>query len=319
MSKDVINTRLVLVLPNTHENPVKQRKREKTGRIISLVFIYAFLVFAAMLTIFPFYYMIAASFMSEADVLKGRMFPEFATLIDNLANNYSETFNRLNYMRYVGNTLLVSGTITIFQLLTTILASFAFAKLQFKGKDILFIFFLATMMVPGELLAISNYITLSKMNLAGLNQEGLQAFLAMVLPLIASPFYIYLLRQNFMQIPKELYLAAKMDGKSDWQFLWKVMVPLASPTIITIIILSLIGGWNNYVWPNLVVYDSRYTLISVIIRGPALTYQGPDGLFVTKYSWQMTASVMTVAPLLVLFVIFRKYIMRGTGRAGIKG
>lgn len=122
-----------------------------------------------------------------------------------------------------------------------------------------------------------------------------------------------------MQIPKELYLAAKVDGKSDWQFLWKVMVPMASPTIITVIILSLIGGWNNYVWPNLVVYNDQYTLISVIIRKGYLTMQGPDGLFVTQYSWQMTASVLTVVPLLVLFIIFRKYIIRGTGRAGIKG
>jgi multiple sugar transport system permease protein len=139
-------------------------------------------------------------------------------------------------------------------------------------------------------------------------------------PFLSSVFYIYLLRQNFMQIPNELYLAAKVDGKSDWDYLWKVMVPLASPTLITIAILSIIGSWNAYVWPKLVVYSSDNWLISVAVRGSeALMLEDPNGIKITQYTWQMTASVLTVAPLLILFIIFRKYIMRGAGRAGIKG
>jgi len=144
----------------------------------------------------------------------------------------------------------------------------------------------------------------------------------MILPFISSVFYIYLLRQNFKQIPNELYLAAKVDGKSDWDYLWKVMVPLASPTLITIAILAIIGSWNAYVWPKLIVSASPnnmdYWLISVAVRGEALTKEIHE-VNITQYSWQMCASVLTVVPLLILFIIFRKYIMRGTGRAGLKG
>ena len=146
----------------------------------------------------------------------------------------------------------------------------------------------------------------------------------MVAPFIASVFYIYLLRQNFKQIPNELYLASKVDGKSDWEYLWKVMVPLAAPTLITITILSIIGSWNAYVWPQIATSASRnpdkYWLISVAIRGTeALMLEDPNGIKITQYSWQMVASTLTVVPLLILFIIFRKYIMKGTGRAGING
>lgn len=174
-------------------------------------------------------------------------------------------------------------------------------------------------MIPGEMMVISNYTTMSNLGLIGNNQQDWQAFVVMILPFIASVFYIYLLRQNFKQIPNELYLAAKVDGKSDWDYLWKVMVPLAKPTLITIFILSLIGSWNAYVWPKLVVNDSNNWLISVAIRGEALALEDPNGVMITQYSWQMCATVLTVVPLLLLFIIFRKYIMSGTGRAGIKG
>ena len=175
------------------------------------------------------------------------------------------------------------------------------------------------MMVPGELLAIANYTTMANMHLIGKNQTYWQALLVMILPLIASSFYIYLLRQNFKQIPEELYLAAKVDGKSDWQFLWKVMAPLSSPTLITIAILSFIGSWNSYVWPSRAVSNQNYQVISVIIRTGVLTIQDETGNWVTMLPWQMTASVLTVVPLLILFIAFRKYIMSGTSKAGIKG
>lgn len=319
MKRKVVATKLVLVSPRMDKDQTKQEKREKVLHIISLVFVYAFLLAAAAIAIFPFYYMIAASFMSEADVDAGKLFVNFATFADNVVTNYTETFQRLDFFRHVGTTLAVAFTTTAFQLLTTILAAFAFARLTFRGRDVLFIFFLATMMVPGELLAITNYTTLSNMGLTGLDQNYTQAFISMVVPLIASSFYIYLLRQNFKQIPNELYLASKMDGLSDWKFLWKVMAPLASPTIITISILSLIASWNNYVWPSLVVYNDSDTMISVIIRRGYLTLIGQDGGPVIQYAWQMAASVLTVVPLLILFIIFRRYIMSGTGKAGIKG
>ena len=141
----------------------------------------------------------------------------------------------------------------------------------------------------------------------------------MVLPLISSAFYIFLLRQTFRQIPNELYLAARIDGKSDWQYLWKVLVPLAMPTLITITILSFISSWNSYVWPSISVSNDSYNVISVIIRGNALQFAGPSGAMITNTAWQMTSSVLTVLPILLLFIAFRKYIMTGTGRAGIKG
>ena len=316
---EVIDTRLTLVIPKKDKDPIQEAKREKWARGIGLFFLYLFLSAAALLVIFPFYYMILASFMAEQDVIAGSFWPKTGSFLENVSYNYSQTVTRLHYWSHLGNTLAVAVTVTVFQLLTTILAAFAFARLQFTGKSILFLLFLSTMMIPGEMLAITNYTTMVNLGIASLNQTRWQAYLALVLPVISSVFYIYLLRQNFMQIPNELYLAAKVDGKSDWGFLWKVMVPLSSPTLITIGILSLIDNWNSYVWPSLVVQNDSYNVISVIIRGEYLQTVGPDGNLVTMYSWQMTASVLVVVPLLILFIIFRKYIMSGTGRAGIKG
>ena len=183
----------------------------------------------------------------------------------------------------------------------------------------MFTIFLATMMIPGEMMVITNYTTMSNLNLITLNQSRMDAYLVMILPFLVSVFYIYLLRQTFKQIPNELYLAAKVDGKSDWSYLWKVMVPLASPTLITIFILNLIGGWNAYVWPNTAVLNSDYYPISVALRSAALQKEVMPDVYETQSSWQMAARVLTVLPLLILFIIFRKYIMRGVGRAGIKG
>ena len=174
------------------------------------------------------------------------------------------------------------------------------------------------MMIPGEMMIISNYTTMSNFGLISSSQTTAQAYLVMILPFLASVFYIYLLRQNFKQIPNELYLAAKVDGKSDWTYLWQVMVPLSSPTLITIFILNLIGSWNAYVWPNMVTSNQNNWLISVAIRSSALTLEDHE-VWITQNSWTMAATVLTVVPLLVLFIIFRKYIMRGAGRAGIKG
>jgi multiple sugar transport system permease protein len=320
MKPSSINTKLVLVPASRKgEDTIKEAKRDRIIRIIRLVLVYLFLSAAALLCIFPFYYMIAASTMSHEEVSHGQFWLSFSTLAENFVNNYTQTFSRLQFVKHVGTTLLVAITTTALQLLTTILAAFAFAKLHFKGRDVLFIAMLSAMMVPGEMLAITNYSTFSNLDLISTKQTYFQAFVTMVLPLISSVFYIFLLRQNFKQIPNELYLASKVDGKSDWQFLWKVMVPLAAPTLIAITILSFIFSWNSYVWPSLSVYESDYNVISVIIRGDALQFEGPSGALITNSAWQMTAAVLTVLPLLILFIIFRKYIMSGTGRAGIKG
>ena len=321
-----IPTTLVLSLPKQRTSPSKKakspiqiRRNQTIRKVIFLSLVYLFLTVMAFVVLFPFYYMIAASFMTQTEASRCAFAPELSSMWENIAFNYSNTFRKLNFFSHVGTTLLVAIATTILQLLTTILASFALARLQFRGRDVVFILFLATMMVPGELLAISNYTTMSNLNFIGNDQTYLQAILVMILPMISSSFYIYLLRQNFKQIPDELYLAAKVDGKSDWDFLWKVMAPLASPTLVTIAILSFISSWNSYVWPSRSVSNSDFQVISVIIRTGSLTYEVSPGEWRTMIPWQMAASVLTVVPLLILFIVFRKTIMSGTGRSGIKG
>ena len=319
-----ITTHLNIVTRGNRLDVNTRAKIDKALHITGLVITYAFLIFAAFIVILPFYYMIIGSFMQEADLISGKFWPVSGSFFQNIADNYQNTLARFDYFAYIGNTLIVALSPTALMLLVTIFSAFAFARLEFKGKEFLFTIFLATMMIPGEMMVITNYNTMSNLGMISVDQTRMQAYFVMVAPFIASVFYIYLLRQNFKQIPNELYLASKVDGKSDWEYLWKVMVPLAAPTLITITILSIIGSWNAYVWPQIATSASRnpdkYWLISVAIRGTeALTLEDPNGIKITQYSWQMVASTLTVVPLLILFIIFRKYIMKGTGRAGIKG
>ena len=319
-----ITTHLNIVTRGNRLDVNTRAKIDKALHITGLVITYAFLIFAAFIVILPFYYMIIGSFMQEADLISGKFWPVSGSFFQNIADNYQNTLARFDYFAYIGNTLIVAISTTALMLLVTIFSAFAFARLEFKGREFLFTIFLATMMIPGEMMVITNYNTMSNLGMISVDQTRLQAYFVMVAPFIASVFYIYLLRQNFKQIPNELYLASKVDGKSDWEYLWKVMVPLAAPTLITITILSIIGSWNAYVWPQIATSASRnpdkYWLISVAIRGTeALMLEDPNGIKITQYSWQMVASTLTVVPLLILFIIFRKYIMKGTGRAGIKG
>ena len=319
-----ITTTLELVVPHKGKDVKETQKFDQSARIIGLIIIYAFLIAAAAIVIFPFIYMIIASGMLEDDLTAGYLWPVQGNLFENMAKNFSDTLAVFDYGTYVGNTLIVAFSTTALQLVITILSAFAFARLTFRGRDLLFTIFLSTMMIPGEMMVITNYITMGNLGLSGNNQTLWQAYLAMILPFISSVFYIYLLRQNFKQIPNELYLAAKVDGKSDWSYLWKVMVPLAAPTLITITILAIIGSWNAYVWPKLITSSAKnntdYWLISVALRDSQRLAKEirPDEMR-PQYAWQMCASVLTVVPLLALFIIFRKYIMRGTGRAGLKG
>lgn len=319
-----ITTHLNIVTRGNRLDVNTRAKIDKVLHITGLVITYAFLIFAAFIVILPFYYMIIGSFMQEADLISGKFWPVSGSFFQNIADNYQNTLARFDYFAYIGNTLIVALSTTALMLLVTIFSAFAFARLEFKGREFLFTIFLATMMIPGEMMVITNYNTMSNLGMISVDQTRMQAYFVMIAPFIASVFYIYLLRQNFKQIPNELYLASKVDGKSDWEYLWKVMVPLAAPTLITITILSIIGSWNAYVWPQIATSASRnpdkYWLISVAIRGTeALMLEDPNGIKITQYSWQMVASTLTVVPLLILFIIFRKYIMKGTGRAGIKG
>ncbi len=306
-------TNLKLVLNDEKINAEKMKKIERTVRIISTICLYTFLVVMAIIVLVPFYWMLITSLKTNEEIRASvqSYFPN-----EVMWKNYAEALgpdSSFQFWTYLKNTLIVGIFSTIGTLFTTIFSAFAFARLNFKGKDILFTIFLATMMIPGEMLVITNYITVSKLGWIGTDITG--AYLSMIIPFWISVFYIYLLRQNFKQIPNELYYAAKVDGKSDWQYLWKVMVPIAAPTLISIFILKLMGSWNSYVWPNLVADRSEWRLISNGLRG---AFQDTSTGFV-RYELQMAATVVVTAPLLLLFIFFRKYIMRGVSRAGLKG
>ena len=205
------------------------------------------------------------------------------------------------------NTLIVGVVSTILSLIITVLSAFAFARLEFKGKDALFGALLATMMIPGELFTITNYITVNELG-------WMNDFKALIIPFLVSVFYIYLLRQNFLQIPNELYLAAKVDGCSDIKYLWKVMIPLAMPTLISITILKMMGAWNSYMWPQLVAPDKDHQMITNGLRNAFTDMTGDADI-----PMQMAAVAIVSAPLFIVFLFLRKYIMAGVSRSGIKG
>ncbi len=289
------------------------KKREKVVNIFVTIILYIVVTFLAFLMIFPFYWMIITSLKNNTEIISATQ-TFFPTIV--MWSNYVYVFNHFNFVTYMTNTIVVAIFSTIGTLITTVFAAFAFARLNFKGRETLFMVFLMTMMIPGEMMVISNYITVAAFGWIGEQATLTDAYLAMIVPFWVSVFYIYLLRQNFKQVPNELYLAAKVDGKSDWSFLWKVMVPLAAPTLISITILKFMGTWNSYVWPNLVANRDEFRLISNGLRGSSFV-DAESGR--VEYGYQMAATVLVTVPLFLLFVFFRKYIMRGVGRAGIKG
>ena len=299
---------LRLVIKGAQKDTNTTQKVDKILHIIGMTLIYLFLAIMALIIIFPFYWMLITSLKSTEEIRRTTQtfFPEVV-----MWSNYVDVFKRFDFVTYLRNTLIVGVISTLGTLITTIFAAFAFARLEFKGRDLMFSILLMTMMIPGETMVITNYITVSNL---GWLKDATGVFTSMIVPFWISVFYIYLLRQNFKQIPNELYLAAKVDGKSDWSYLWKVMVPLAKPTLITIFILKLMGAWNSYVWPNLVADKEQYRLISNGLRSSFSTVTGEP-----QYGLQMAATVLVTVPLLLLFIFFRKYIMRGVGRAGIKG
>jgi multiple sugar transport system permease protein len=312
--------KMTLVIREGRANVKQLETMQKVGHIIGTIIVYAFLVFMAFIVLFPFYWMIITSLKSTTEIraLHQTFFPTNV-----LWSNYITVFNSFDFLTYVGNTLVVGIISTLGTLITTIFAAFAFARLNFRGKNVIFAILLATMMIPGEMMVITNYITVSRLpwyefgvgQVDGWLTYKDSVFGSMIIPFWVSVFYIYLLRQNFKQIPNELYLAAKVDGKSDWQYLWKVMVPLAAPTLISIFILKLMGAWNSYVWPQLVTTNNeKWRLVTNALRGSFTTTAGEP-----QYGIQMAATILVTVPLLLLFIFFRKYIMHGVGRAGIKG
>ena len=278
----------------------------KVVGIIAKVLTYAFLLTMALIVIFPFYWMIISSLktVDEYRLAIPTLFPKYLDW-----KNYIGVFSNQDLLlgRLFANTVYVGVVSTILSLIITVLSAFAFARLEFKGKNALFAFLLATMMIPGELFTITNYQTV--------NQFGwMETFTVLIVPFLVSVFYIYLLRQNFLQIPNELYLAAKVDGTSDLKYLWKVMIPLSLPNLISITILKMMGAWNSYMWPRLVANDDAHRLITNGLRNAFTDASGN-----TDVPEQMAAVALVSLPLFLVFVFLRKYIMKGVSRSGIKG
>jgi len=282
----------------------KETEKSKITKFLVQTVIYLFLFIIAIIVIFPFYYMIISSLKDLAEYKRSvpTLWPETIHF-----SNYSKAFETANLGVLFKNTLYVGVVSTVLSLVITVISAFAFARLEFKGKNVLFAGLLATMMIPGELFTITNYITVTKL-------DWLETYKVLIIPFLVSVFYIYLLKQNFMQIPNELYLAAKVDGTSDLKYLWKVMIPLALPTLISITILKMMGAWNSYVWPRLVANDEAHRMITNGLRN---AFTATDGQ--TDYPVQMAAVAIVSAPLFLVFIFLRKYIMKGVSRSGIKG
>ena len=282
----------------------KVSSKQRAMQIAVKVFLYTFLIIMAVIVLFPFYWMLISSVKSieEYNRINPTLIPEQVHLF-----NYVDAFNTANLGTLFVNTVYVGIVSTLLSLVITVLSAFAFARLEFKGKNTLFAILLATMMIPGELFTITNYVTVS-------NFGWINTYTVLIVPFLVSVFYIYLLKQNFMQIPNELYLAAKVDGTKDLKYLWKVMIPLALPTLISITILKMMGAWNTYVWPRLVANAPEMRLITNGLRNAFKDASGE-----TNFPRQMAAVAIVSAPLFLVFLFLRKYIMKGVSRSGIKG
>ena len=281
-----------------------EKKSERQQKIITTV-TYIFLSIWALMVLFPFYWMILTSVKSYS-AYNSEYYPKFYTLSPTL-QNYIDAFTTAPLGNYFINTIIFTLITTAIMLIVTILAAFAFARLEFKGKNLVFTLFLALMMIPSELVVITNYVTITDWDMRN-------TFMGLILPSVTSVFYIYLLKENFAQIPDELYRAAKVDGTSDFRYLWKVMIPISKPTIITITILKIIECWNSYVWPRLVTDDEAYFLVSNGIQAIRENGFGRENI-----PAMMAAVVVISLPIIALFLIFHKKIMEGVSRGGTKG
>lgn len=277
----------------------------KNKHLLKKICIHVFLAFWAFVVLFPFYWMVLTSFKSYGSY-NSEYIPKLFVSSPTL-ENYISAFSEVNLAGYFGNTVLFTVITTGVMLFVTILAAYAFARLKFKGKNIVFTLFLSLMMIPNELVVITNFVTITNWNLRN-------TFMGLILPSITSVFYIYLLKENFEQVPEELYKAAKVDGLSDWEYLWKVLLPVCSPTVVTITILKVIECWNSYVWPRLITDNEKYYLVSNGIQEIRENGFGRENI-----PAMMAAVVVISIPLIILFLLFHNKIMEGVKRGGTKG
>lgn len=277
----------------------------KNKHLLKKICIHVFLAFWALVVLFPFYWMVLTSFKSYGNY-NSEYIPKLFVSSPTL-ENYISAFSEVNLAGYFGNTVLFTVITTGVMLFVTILAAYAFARLKFKGKNIVFTLFLSLMMIPNELVVITNFVTITNWNLRN-------TFMGLILPSITSVFYIYLLKENFEQVPEELYKAAKVDGLSDWEYLWKVLLPVCSPTVVTITILKVIECWNSYVWPRLITDNEKYYLVSNGIQEIRENGFGRENI-----PAMMAAVVVISIPLIILFLLFHNKIMEGVKRGGTKG
>ena len=279
----------------------KAKTRKRVGNTVT----YTLLTFWAVMVLFPFYWMVLSSLKSYS-AYNGEYVPSFFTLSPTI-QNYVDAFTTVPLARYFTNTLIFTIATTLLMLIVIVFSAFAFARLDFKGKNLVFTAFLALMMIPNELVIITNFQTITNLGMRN-------TFWGLILPSVTSVFYIYLLKENFEQVPEELYKAAKVDGTSDLKYLFKVMIPICQPTIVTIVILKVIECWNSYVWPRLITDDEAYFLVSNGIQEIRENGFGRENI-----PAMMAAVVVISVPLIVLFLIFHRKIMAGVSRGGTKG
>ena len=282
-----------------------EKRQLKTKPPVGKILVYAGLVLWALIVLFPFYWMLLTSVKSYS-AYNAEFVPKLFT-VNPTIQNYLDAFTQVPLADYFLNTVIFTLATTAIMLVVTVLAAFGFSRLQFKGKDLVFTLFLALMMIPNELVVITNFVTITEMDLRN-------TFMGLIMPSVTSVFYIYLLKENFSQIPDELYYAAKVDGTSDFRYLTRVMIPICRPTIITVTILKVIECWNSYVWPRLITDDPNYYLVSNGIQ-----FIRENGFGRENIPAMMAAVVVISLPLIVLFLIFRKKIMAGVARGGTKG
>ena len=283
----------------------KMEQAARTRQTVRNIITYFFLAFWAVIVLFPFYWMLLTSVKSYG-AYNSEYIPKFYTLSPTL-QNYADAFSAVSLGQYLINTVIFTVVTTAVMMFVITLAAFVFARLEFRGKNIVFLLFLSLMMIPNELVIITNFVTITELDMRN-------SFPGLILPSITSVFYIYLLKENFEQVPDSLYYAAKVDGTSDLKYLLKVLVPISRPTLITIAILKVIECWNSYVWPRLITDDERYFLVSNGIQEIRENGFGRENI-----PAMMAAVVVISVPLIVLFLLFRNKIMAGVSRGGLKG
>ena len=283
----------------------KSRERQRNIKTVKKAIVYTLLAIWAIIVLFPFYWMLLSSFKRYGDY-NAESVPQFFAQNPTI-DNYITAFTSVPLLDYFLNTLIFTVATTAIMLVIIVPAAFAFARLNFKGKNLVFVLFLSLMMIPSELVVITNFVTITELNLRN-------SFTGLILPSVTSIFYIYLLKENFSQIPDELYYAAKIDGTSDFKYMMRVMVPICRPTVVTVTILKVIECWNSYVWPRLITDDEAYYLVSNGIQEIRENGFGRENI-----PAMMAAVVVISVPLIILFLVFRNRIMEGVARGGTKG